>query len=69
DLALLSDTIDAILAGRTPTSVNRAGYEPQPVDLATPSDPATGARPGSRPTVTTDVRQPAQQTAPTTGGR
>ncbi|MBW3619032.1 MAG: redoxin domain-containing protein [Actinobacteria bacterium] len=36
DLALLSDTIDAILAGRTPTSVNRAGYEAQPVDLTTP---------------------------------
>ncbi|MGH3666200.1 MAG: TlpA family protein disulfide reductase [Egibacteraceae bacterium] len=36
DLALLTDTIETILAGRVPDSVNRAGFQPQPVDLGTP---------------------------------
>lgn len=36
DLELLSRTIDAILAGRVPDSVNRAGFQPEPVDLTSP---------------------------------
>lgn len=35
DLELLSTTIETILAGRVPDSVNRAGFQPQPVDLNT----------------------------------
>lgn len=33
DLDLLHRTIDAILDGRTPKSINRAGYQPEPFDL------------------------------------
>lgn len=33
DLELLRTTLDAILDGRTPESINRAGYQPEPVDL------------------------------------
>lgn len=36
DLPLLTETIETILAGRIPDSVNRAGFQPQPVDLRTP---------------------------------
>jgi cytochrome c biogenesis protein CcmG/thiol:disulfide interchange protein DsbE len=36
DLALLTATVETILAGRVPDSVNRAGFQPQPVDLGTP---------------------------------
>lgn len=34
DVALLTDTIQTILAGGVPDSVNRAGFQPEPVDLA-----------------------------------
>lgn len=33
DLDLLSTTVEAILDGRSPESVNRAGFQPQPIDL------------------------------------
>lgn len=33
DLTLLRQTIETMLAGRTPDSVNRAGFQPQPVEL------------------------------------
>jgi cytochrome c biogenesis protein CcmG/thiol:disulfide interchange protein DsbE len=33
DLDLLGRTLDTILDGRTPESINRAGYQPEPVDL------------------------------------
>lgn len=36
DLVLLTETIETILDGRVPDSVNRAGFQPQPVDLGTP---------------------------------
>jgi cytochrome c biogenesis protein CcmG/thiol:disulfide interchange protein DsbE len=33
DIDLLQRALDAILEGRTPESINRAGYQPEPVDL------------------------------------
>jgi cytochrome c biogenesis protein CcmG/thiol:disulfide interchange protein DsbE len=33
DIDLLQRTLDAILEGRTPESINRAGYQPESVDL------------------------------------
>ena len=36
DLPLLTETIETILAGGIPDSVNRAGFQPPPVDLSTP---------------------------------
>ena len=48
DLSLLTGTIETILAGRVPDSVNRAGFQPQPVDLSTPR-PVPPPRSQSRP--------------------
>lgn len=36
DLVLLTETIETILDGRIPDSVNRAGFQPRPVELGTP---------------------------------